>query len=295
MKRIKLSSINGFHVFTTVFPNPKFVIEGIKLSHIVLWDFFIAQFHLFKRKSKRQPVAQIDHPLDKNIPFTPEWVNIYLDFIKVWVFGVVWMRKYFGPKAMKYIYAIIKDMKSLYRTASKVYLQCQSTTIRPPKVKGFGTIHATDPHLHCLPSLHVMIIIYTGFFFPKVIEKIAAEVNCKDDFTEESNHFRTQALIITESILYVKQHSINCIPAALFTLKNLFPGIESEYGVEFIKNLLSESKPAVTEREKISAYMVSLYKRFNKTLETRKDNDFVSVMVNFLFNYKQNINEQMSS
>lgn len=286
MKRIKLSSINGFKVFCTVFPNPKFVIEGIKLSHIVLWDFFIAQFHPFKRKSKRQPVAQIDHPLDKNIPFTPEWVHIYLDFIKLWVFGVVWMRRYFGPKAMKHIYAIINDMKKLYNTASEVYLQCQSTTIRPPKVKGFGAIHATDPHLHCLPSLHVMIVIYTGFFFPKVIEKIAAEVECTDDFTEENNHFRKQALLITESILYVKQHSINCIPAAFFTLKNLFPGIEAEYGTEYLAELLAESKPAVTQKEKISAYMVSLYKKFEDDLENRGDKDFVSVMVNFLFNYK---------
>ena len=46
----------------------------------VLKDFFALQFAV-KLGLRRVPVVDVDHPLDARIPFTPERIATYLDFI----------------------------------------------------------------------------------------------------------------------------------------------------------------------------------------------------------------------
>ncbi len=75
-------------------------------------------------------------------------------------------------------------------------------------------IHMLDPHLMCIPSLHVMVVIYTYTAFAKIIKSFGDEEKLKDQVLE----MKYGALAIIQAILFVKQHSINCIAAALYAM-----------------------------------------------------------------------------
>ena len=50
----------------------------------ILYNFFFCQ-HRAAFLSGRIPVTNVDHSLDKKIPFIPSWVTIYLDFVHFWI------------------------------------------------------------------------------------------------------------------------------------------------------------------------------------------------------------------
>ena len=68
----------------------------------------------------------------------------------------------------------VYEIGLLYEYAGRVYSKCQSTTNRPGVIADFNfiVIHLFDPHLHCVPSLHVdglcLHVIHDRFFNRKV-------------------------------------------------------------------------------------------------------------------------------
>ena len=50
----------------------------------VLEDFFWLQFAV-KWGFKKLPVVDVDHPLDDEVPFAPDKVGAYLDFVAYWI------------------------------------------------------------------------------------------------------------------------------------------------------------------------------------------------------------------
>jgi hypothetical protein len=64
----------------------------------------------------------------------------------------------------------------------------------------------------CIPSLHVMVAILTYTSF----RRIMGELGQGDSPLVEE--FRRGALDITAAILYVKQHSVNCVAAAMYAM-----------------------------------------------------------------------------
>lgn len=266
----------------------------VGLTHItILWaalhciltavrDFFIAQF-LFRFKRKKKCVS-VDHELDENIPFAPEWGSTYIAFIWVWVSGLIWSRYRFGRKAVPFVVRHINGIRRLYHEAGKVYACCHSTTKRPPVIIGnktFELIHRADPHLNCVPSLHVMVVAYTAGVIGEDMKESFGEENCQ----EEVSYFKQMAFSITQSILYVKQHSVNCIPAALFALKHLYPETEREYGEEFIHSLFKDSEPVVKDHHEISRYMIGQYRFFQEQWGAGRFKSFQDVLVEFLFTF----------
>jgi hypothetical protein len=80
----------------------------------------------------------------------------------------------------------------------------------------------------------------------------------------EIEELRKGALKITEAILYVKQHSVNCIPAALYAMTSfspeLFPQREAE---SFAASLLTNEKiPLPDDRQAIRNHIIKLYRDF---------------------------------
>jgi hypothetical protein len=227
-------------------------------------DFFFFQYKAAARPG-RIPVAQVDHPLDEKIPFTPKKVALYLDFVAFWIRAAGFIfRRYkktgWGADAAK---EFVEKIEGLYRAAREVYAQSLSTTNRPRYYRGprFIAIHLTDPHLMCVPSLHVMIVVRTYTAFRAALEKAGEAELYKDEIEK----VRRGALAITEAVLLVKQHSVNCIPAALYAMSvydpPLFPREEAEtFAAELFSGdeFAGLAETAVLVRD----HIVNLYRNF---------------------------------
>lgn len=249
------------------------------VSHTGLWaaecaaccsiqkNFFGLQHKAYKKKI-HIPVVNVEHPLDGNIPFNPSFVGIYLDFSMFWVRMLAFLLDNFGKRAYGYVKDYLYEIARLYKEAAKVYARIMSTTRRPLYKKSilFRIIYMFDPHLMCIPSLHVMIVVmvYTNF------RHILNSLNAAGEFTDEAEKAYRHAVAITDSILLVKQHSVNCVAAGMYAIHcfapSLFPIEEAERFVSSLlrlpPNLVAESAAA-----EIRAYVVHLYKSF---LEERK-------------------------
>lgn len=231
-----LKSFNPLVAYAGVLFAPTCVVTNFKCFATILKEFFFLQyfekFHIL-----RIPVVHVDHPLDKKIPFTPAKVGIYLDFINLWVRPLAMLVKKFG---FWHAGALTKKwmlrFRRLYQCCGKIYHFRLTTTDRPAyrEMREFRQIHALDPHFLCVPSLHVSTVILAYGFYRKIFDE--------EDFTETekarwSEELYKGALEITETVLYVKQHSVNCIPAALYLAAVNFPELIS---VDDARKFISE-------------------------------------------------------
>jgi hypothetical protein len=224
--------------------------------------FFIPQ-HRAALFPGRIPVSVVDHPLDKKVPFTPHLVGTYLDFIAFWVRMLGYILGKYGDRAQQAAEDFLVSTARLYRTAAEVYSKNLSTTERPRYFRHlrFVLIHLTDPHLMCIPSLHVMIVIWTYTKFRDIIRHLDKGEGSEAEHIAE---LMRGAQDITEAVLFVKQHSVNCIAAAMYAMTrfdgDLFPRDEAYLFVSelFVHNAL----PNPDDGGLIRDYIWDLYCRF---------------------------------
>ena len=204
------------------------------------------------------------------------------------------------------VYAPVKDlitsMGNLYAHAAEVYRKNLSTTSRPFYIARprFLMIHLCDPHLMCIPSLHVMIVAYTYKKFSEIIRRMGDDKKYASQITE----LKQGALAISQAVFFVKQHSINCIPAALYAVTSfdaqLFPEKEAE---DFIRLLFSPppqrgdvpvncrihpasaplTKIPFEDQEKIKSHILLLYHRFIE--EGKNASSWKAPILKFLGSY----------
>ena len=216
----------------------------------------------------RIPVTNVDHPLDEKIPFRPAMVNIYCDFVAFWIRPLGFLLRNFGRKSFPFVKEFIKSMGETYAFAAEVYSKNLSTTKRPFYIKNtrFLIIHSFDPHLMCIPSLHVMVVIRTYTLFREILKALKAE----ESFAAQKEELRAGAIAITEAVLYVKQHSVNCISAAMYAMTRfapeLFPKEEAEKFAYDLFNANTKAnekqKPGKEDSSEIQNYIISLYQQF---------------------------------
>jgi len=268
----------------------------------IFFNFFYRQYHA-SFFSGRIPVTSVDHPLDEKIPFIPAWVEIYLDFIYFWIRMLSFFLRRYGRRSFVFVRDFIFSMGKLYAYAAQVYGKNMSTTDRPFYIARprFFLIHLVDPHLMCIPSLHVMVAIHTYTMFAKIAKAMGDEEVLK----EQSAEMKQGALAISAAILYIKQHSVNCIPAALYAMTSydgdLFPPEEAETftNLLFSPAPLSETAPKGCKthpaaapstkideygKERIKKHILSLYSRFIEEGKTAKS--WEEPLLNFLKTYK---------
>ena len=232
-----LKSFNPLVAYAGVLFGPPSFITNFKCFATILKEFFFLQyfekFHIL-----HIPIVHVDHPLDKKIPFTPEKVKIYLDFINLWVRPLAMLVKKFGFwHASRLTKQWMLRFRKLYQCCGKIYHFRLTTTDRPQykEMREFRQIHALDPHFLCVPSLHVATVFLAFGFYRHIFDT--------EDFTETEKRLWGEelykgALEITETVLYVKQHSVNCIPAALYLVTANFPEwITLEDARKFISEL----------------------------------------------------------
>jgi hypothetical protein len=258
----------------------------------------------------RIPVTSVDHQLDAKIPFVPSWITIYLDFVQFWIRMLAFFLRHYGRKAYSPIKNFIYSIGELYVFAAEVYKRNMSTTKRPFYITRprFFLIHLVDPHLMCVPSLHVMVVIQTYIQFAAIAKKLEEEDKLKEQMLE----MKQGALAITSAVLFVKQHSVNCIPAALYAMTcfspELFPPKEAEDFISLLfspapdKSKMPKAKqkalincrvhPAASpsinisqeNQEQIKSHIMSLYYRFLE--EKKNEKTWYEPLLNFLRDYK---------
>jgi hypothetical protein len=249
----------------------------------IFFNFFFRQYRAALLPG-RVPVSGVDHPLDQKIPFVPAWVTIYLDFIQFWVRMLSFLLRRYRRKAYGVVRDFILSMGGLYAFAAEVYQKNFSTTARPFYIARprFFLIHLTDPHLMCIPSLHVMVVIRTWTKF----EAIVRSLGDAEKLIPQIEEMKQGALAITRAILCVIQHSVNCVSAALYAMTcfdgELFPPEKAE---AFAAMLFAKAPPPLytgprpanfrlrpaaapktalppEDAAEIQAHIIALYRRF---------------------------------
>jgi hypothetical protein len=230
----------------------------------IVRNFFFLQYKAVLFPG-RVPVTSVDHPLDAKVPFIPRWVDIYLDFVSFWIRILGFLLDRYGRRALAPVKEFLDSMNRLYRFSAEVYAKNMSTTRRPYYIKRprFFLIHLTDPHLMCIPSLHVMVMIlsYTRF------RRILSALGDGESQAERIDEINAGAALITEAILYVKQHSVNCVSAAMYAMSRfdpaLFPPSEAEI---FVSRLFARPGPlpglSPPDGRLIRDHIIALYRRF---------------------------------
>ena len=258
-------------------------VPSFRASTIKFYISLFSNFFFFQHKSAflpgRVPVTNVDHPLDKKIPFTPSWIKIYIDFAKFWIRMLSFILRRYGRKAYAPASEFTAGMAELYSFAAQIYRRNLSTTSRPFYIKRplFMVIHMLDPHLMCIPSLHVMVVIYTYTSFAKIVKSFGDDEKLKNQVLE----MKYGTLAIIQAILFVKQHSINCIAAALYAMNCFNNSLFSQQEAEKLLNLLfspipdfgvhtknihpsyaPKTKLPDAVQNEIKEYILNLYRRF---------------------------------
>ena len=244
-----------------IMANSRLRVTALRCIAAIFHNFFFRQYRSAFLPGL-VPVSRADHLLDGKIPFMPGKVHIYLDFVGFWIRCLGFLLKNCGHRAVEPVRNFMETMGRLYAFAAEIYKKNLSTTERPFYIARprFLLIHMADPHLMCIPSLHVMIVIRTYTLFREIAKSLGEEGR----FAFQTEELRRGALAITEAVLYVKQHSVNCIPAALYTMSkfepDLFPPAEAE---RFTADLfVGEAVPGKEDAGEIKAFIVSMYRRF---------------------------------
>ena len=213
---------------------------GVQVFKAAVREFFIPQFESRLFLSNR-PVAVMSHPLDDSLPFLPHLFRRYLGYITVWLKTLSCLYRIFGKDALGHIEQMMRDVVLIYDAAGRVYRRCQTTTTSrrsAPANPYFLLIAVFDPHLHCIPSLHVLTICYNYY----QTRNIAARLDpCNASGSALVAQSYTAALRITEATLLVKQHSLVDIGPSLFLLSRLFPGYDEKEIRRFVSDLFSDT------------------------------------------------------
>jgi hypothetical protein len=267
-----VAGISAPAVFFRVLFNSRLLPHACHCTALVLYNFFYRQYRaalaLKFRTRGRIPLTAVDHPLDGRIPFSPDWIEMYLDFVGQWIRMLGFLLERFGKGAWDAVAGFLDSMGALYRFAALVYMRNLSTTSRPLYLKRprFFLLHLLDPHLMCVPSLHVMVVILTYTRFARALGELGG-----GDLAGPAEECRRRALDITESILYVKQHSVNCVAAAMYAMTRFdrgnFPPAEAE---AFAAGLFDGKSAATLALPRIDAetaeaarrHILDLYRRF---------------------------------
>ncbi|MDX9957166.1 MAG: hypothetical protein RBT68_01880 [Spirochaetia bacterium] len=211
--------------------NPRLAGPGLKVALAAVRMFFLPQFQTAIFRTR--PVVYVDHPVDRAIPFQPSVVSLYMSFIPLWMNAVFWLNRRYGRAADALLADFLESIALLYDEAGSIYLRCHSTTVRPKRLPNLSCamIQVLDPHLNCIPSLHVTIVFGAWMLARGVVDAMgdtgrdAHAGTAADESRAEAwlASLYDHARRIAETTMLMKQHSVNCVGASLWYLNARFP------------------------------------------------------------------------
>ena len=264
--KAKIRPIESFSVLPTwivTFTHIGTAARGASYIATVLKDFFLLQY-LRKFKFLKIPLVHVDHPLDKKIPFTPSRIGNYMSFVSYWIKPLTMMIKTLGTKrSLPLLERYYKTIKKSYRAASSIYRTCMSTTDRPHYKRRiyFAAIHMLDPHYMCVPSLHISVIILCIAFFNDLFKK---NYWSKEQTQVWQKEIYQGGVRIAETVLYVKQHSVNCVPAAAYMMCRVIPDLFTKQdALDFLDSLFIDAGDIKAgDAAQIKSHMKNLFCTF---------------------------------
>lgn len=287
----QIESLESFSVWDSYFfvaLHPSIWPHLARFLRTVIADFFWLQFSQ-KLKIRRIKVVQIDHALDTAVPFAPQKIDTYLDFVNFWIRPLSLLVKKRPAHAARYFCRYLELINMTYAQAARFYKFRMSTTHRP---KGFANaqifiVKMLDPHFLCVPSLHVSVMVLAYAFFKDAFRA--------EDFTETeclfyTNELKRGAIEIAETVLYVKQHSVNCIAAALYMMNYILEDrFTIQDAVNFINALFAESEDITAEnKRRINEHLLMLFEQL--LLEGKNETDWIVPLKRWILRYEQSQN-----
>lgn len=292
-KRIALTHGRSLSSFRTWRPWASIFIgwESFRVSTYFLWTAFkeyLSMQFLVKWRILKIPVRHVDHALDKKVPFVPEKLPVYMTFVAFWLqpLSMLMYRNGFLRALPTYI-DYIRHIRTAYHEAGRFYHFSMSTTCRPPAKgnKGFRMIHIWDPHYLCVPSLHVIIVVLCFSYFRRKFAEPELRI-AKDEREQWNAELYHGAAEIVETVLYVKQHSVNCIPAAIYMMTRVYPQlITPEIAVAFIDELFKDADDIAPEdRRAVVEHIQLTYEKF--LLEGAQEDDWREPVMRWIEQYQ---------
>lgn len=287
MKDLSSRPLHSFGVlqcYATLLVRPQSFIPAWRYIYTAATKFFLFQF-LRKFRIIRTKIVHVDHELDDCIPFKPELLDIYLDFINFWLRPISMMQQKFGVRkgteiANKFLFYITRA----YSEAYNLYKKCMTTTNQPKTdCTGLKIMRIMDPHYLCVPSLHIAVVTLTISFYRQLFDQDLFSENEKKRWMQE---IETHGIEIADSVLYLKQHSVNCIPAALYMMSRITPELVSPVeAVQFLDKLLQREPTIDAEtHKKIIEHIQFIYERF--LLEGTTEDDWREPILRWLESYE---------
>jgi hypothetical protein len=207
--------------------------RGMELAWAGVTEFFLPQFETRLFPGLR-PVVTLAHPVDERMPFRPQRLRFYLGYMGLVLRTLGFIHASCGPAAQPDIARMLRELCRLYYLSGAVYRRCQSTTSHrlPLQANPYSLlIRLFDPHLHCVPSLHILAVCYNYWAAREVLcRRLPADhpaLACVSELFDI-------AVRITETVLLVKQHSVLDIAPSLFLLSRAVPGYDDAEVERFV-------------------------------------------------------------
>jgi hypothetical protein len=247
--------------------------------------FFLPQYQSLLWPRHRR-VATLAHPLDRDIPFRPREVVTYLGYISFWFKTLRWFYDRIGGAALPDIRRSMDEVLLLYKEAGAIYRRCQSTTSTRaplPNHPYFAVIYLLDPHLACIPSLHILLICHNDLGAARILRRHGLRGEQAERLREA---VREEAARIIEAVLLVKQHSLVDVAPSLFLLTALFP---ADYGrqevADSVSRLFRGWPVAESSKARMRALLLSSYDEFLTGWEAGGRNGHRERILEFLKRY----------
>jgi len=255
----------------------------------VFTEFFFPQYTGYGPEGKKTAV-NVEHPFDFTIPFEPELGKVYHRFFPhgFRVMNLLFKNffsKWHKGKSTREFYSVICEMISgitrYYYDCSWICSRIRSTTSRPPvRLRiPFILIHLTDPHFHCVPSLHVLSMYYFYAWVRTAGTKFAATSAEALELSDQAFH---EATIVTEAILFVKQHSVNCIAASFFMLTITMPFFEESEVRRCILSLFTTFGAELPNKDTLRSYMLEHYQALVSEYRSQSGRDWKNFLIRYL-------------
>ncbi len=255
----------------------------------LIWNavhhFFLPQY-LSLLWPRHRLVATLAHPLDREIPFRPRAVVTYLGYITFCFKTLRWFYDRIGQAALPDIRRSMDDVFLLYQEAGAIYRRCQSTTSTRaplPNHPYFALIYLLDPHLACIPSLHILLICHNDLGAGRILRRHGLRGGEAERLQEA---VREEAVRIIEAMLVVKQHSLVDVAPSLFLLTALFPDDYRRGEVaDFVSRLFRSWRIDESIKARMRAVLLSAFDEFVTGWEARGRSGHREQILEFLKGY----------
>jgi len=279
-----IGSIPIYKPVLMVLGRPRLAKRGLSLAWHALYHFFLPQFQT-RLMPWLRPVAVLGHPLDRQIPFRPREVRTYLGYMSFWLKSLRLLYDLLGRAALPHIRESFDRACLLYREAGGIYRRCQSTTttrLAMPLSPYFVAIYLFDPHLHCIPSLHILLICYNRHLLADVLGR---RNRLDAEGLEALREAERQAVRVTEAILLIRQHSLLDIAPSLFLLTALLPGFGPRQVEEHVRKLFRGWRVPEGAKRSMRSCILEGYREMEGELKAGKKGGHREVILRFLARY----------